>query len=408
MVPDGWEKTKLGVLSRLITSGSRDWARYYSDSGSLFLRMTNLPRDGINLDLSSVKYVSVNQDSADGKRTKLKVNDILISITAELGKIGFVANDLGPAYINQHTALVRIDPDCACPKYIAFALSSYKLNRIINRLNDAGAKAGLNLPTIKAIPLVIPSIMEQTKIAQILSIWDKAIETTEKLIENSKTQKKALMQQLLTGKKRFPRFSKKWLSSKIGEVCLINPRKPKKPTNSRVSFVAMGSVSEDARLRYSEERQYGDVEKGFTSFRNNDVLVAKITPCFENGKGAYVEKLINGIGFGSTEFHVIRAKKGVCSKFIYHLTNSFDFRVRGGANMQGSAGQKRVPTDYLRSYKFNFPEEYKEQKMIADVLDAMDSLMEILSREVRTLTNQKKALMQQLLTGKRRVKLDKR
>jgi len=253
----------------------------------------------------------------------------------------------------------------------------------------------------------LPPFEEQTKIAQILSTWDKAIEATEKLIENSKAQKKALMQQLLTGKKRFPRFSKEWANIKFCDVALINPRKPEKPKEQQVSFVTMDSVSGDAKLLRFDIRQYDVVEKGFTSFRDGDVLVAKITPCFENGKGAYAEKLINGIGFGSTEFHVIRAKQGICSKLIYHITNSFEFRFRGATNMQGSAGQKRVPTDYLKSYKFNWPVEYEEQEKIADVLDTVDSEIEVLSSEVIVLTNQKKALMQQLLTGKRRVKLDK-
>ncbi len=129
------------------------------------------------------------------------------------------------------------------------------------------------------------------------------------------------------------------------------------------------------------ERRYDEVKTGFPTFINGDVLVAKITPCFENGKGAFAENLINGFSFGSTEFHVIRAKQGVNAKLIYQITNSYEFRKRGEANMQGSAGQKRVPTDYLRTYKLSFPETGSEQKKIVDVLDILDSQIEELAKD---------------------------
>ncbi|HAU2012990.1 TPA: restriction endonuclease subunit S, partial [Legionella pneumophila] len=185
MVPKDWDSIPLGKISSVVTSGSRDWARYYSTFGSKFIRMTNLNRNGIDLLLNDLRYVSINSESNDGKRTSLQYGDILISITAELGKIGWVPKDFGEAYINQHTAMVRLDPAKAESKFIAYQLSSHRLNKIINSLNDAGAKAGLNLPTVKSIPVLLPPLPEQKKIAKILSTWDKAITTTEKLLANS-------------------------------------------------------------------------------------------------------------------------------------------------------------------------------------------------------------------------------
>lgn len=161
MAPNGWSKIKLGDLTKVITSGSRDWAKYYADSGSKFIRMTNLNRHGIHLLLDDLKYVSVDSISSDGKRTALQAGDILCSITAELGKIGWIPENFGEAYINQHTALIRIDAKKADSKFIAYQLSSNRINQVINSLNDAGAKAGLNLPTIKAIPIFYPPLIEQ-------------------------------------------------------------------------------------------------------------------------------------------------------------------------------------------------------------------------------------------------------
>lgn len=192
-----------------------------------------------------------------------------------------------------------------------------------------------------------------------------------------------------------------WEQKSLNEVVFINPRKPAKPMDSRVSFIPMDAVSEDARLLRLEERQYECVEKGFTSFKDNDVLVAKITPCFENGKGAIVSGLKNGIGFGSTEFHVLRAKSNICSKFIYYVTITQEFRIRGEMNMQGSAGQKRVTTDYLKALKVLLP-PLPEQKKIAQILSTWDKAITTTEKLLTNSEQQKKALVQQLLTGKKR------
>jgi type I restriction enzyme S subunit len=162
----------LGQITETITSGSRDWAQYYSNNGSKFIRMTNLNRDGIQLKLDDLKFVNINSNSnsTDGNRTSLVHGDILLSITAELGKIGWIPPNFGEAFINQHTALIRIKKAKADSKFTAYLLSTTRLNKQINRMNDAGAKAGLNLPTIKSIKIQLPEQAELTKIANFLPL----------------------------------------------------------------------------------------------------------------------------------------------------------------------------------------------------------------------------------------------
>ena len=162
-------RTTLGKLSCLITSGSRGWADYYSETGALFLRMTNLPKEGIKLLLHDNKYVSLPSISSEGKRTSVRQNDILISITAELGKIGFIESDLGDAYVNHHIALVRISSPKAYPKFVAYYLAETHRSNLWQRLNDSGAKAGLNLQTISKYPVTFPSLKQQIAVAEILS-----------------------------------------------------------------------------------------------------------------------------------------------------------------------------------------------------------------------------------------------
>ncbi|MFA0155928.1 restriction endonuclease subunit S [Vibrio sp. 10N.261.46.A3] len=313
-------------------------------------------------------------------------------------------------YYNVVSASKLVDTD-----YLNSFLKSTAMNYMYERvaLGTLNEKKRVHLSELKKIVVPIPTISEQLKIGQILSTWDKVITITEKLIETSKQQKKALMQQLLTGNKRLvnPKtgkvFEGEWEELHLKDICEVNPKKAKEPENGLVSFVPMDAVSEDAKLLRTDEKPYSEVSKGFTSFKDLDTLIAKITPCFENGKGALVNHLENGIGFGSTEFHVLRAKQGNAPDFVYYLTTTSAFRVRGEMNMQGSAGQKRVTTDYLKLYKVVVPKELNEQKKIASVLTAADKEIEVLEAKLAHFKQEKKALVQQLLTGKRRVNAEK-
>lgn len=197
-----WEQIKISDYSDTVTSGSRDWAQYYSDKGDKFIRMTNLVRDGIYLDLSDLRFVDLPNDSNEGKRTSLQSGDILISITAELGKLGWVHDDLGTAYINQHTALVRMS-EKVDSKFIAYTLSTEKYNNRLNNLNDSGAKAGLNLGTIRSFELTIPQKIEQTKIASFLSVVDEKISQLTQKHELLSQYKQGMMQKLFSQQIRF-------------------------------------------------------------------------------------------------------------------------------------------------------------------------------------------------------------
>lgn len=189
-----------------------------------------------------------------------------------------------------------------------------------------------------------------------------------------------------------------WEYTRLDEVAEINPpRPPINDPNLPVTFLAMEDVSESARIQGGSVRPYAEVAKGYTPFIEDDVLIAKITPCFENGKGAYAENLSNGIGFGSTEFHVLRATDSSSSRFLYYLSTSPEFRERGEANMQGSAGQKRVPTDFLRSYLFPLP-PLAEQRKIAAILGTWDAAIATAEQLIAALQKRKQGLMQRLLT----------
>lgn len=160
-LPSRWTKTALGNLSSLVTSGSRGWAQYYADQGSAFIRVQNVQRGRVQLDLVDVQHVSP-PSGAEGERTRLRHNDILVSITADLGRIGIFEANI-PAYINQHVAMVRlIEPQLA--PFIARYLTSTAGQTDLGLMDRGVTRAGLGLDDIRAVPIPLAPLAEQRRI----------------------------------------------------------------------------------------------------------------------------------------------------------------------------------------------------------------------------------------------------
>jgi type I restriction enzyme, S subunit len=166
-----------------------------------------------------------------------------------------------------------------------------------------------------------------------------------------------------------------WPMVKLTEVAEVNPRCPKDiDENQVVSFVAMASASEEGLLLNEESRVLKDTKKGFTYFERNDVLLAKITPCFENGKALRPNQISNKVGFGSTEFHVLRANVDKLDPtYLFYMLWNDAFRFIGVNAMAGAAGQKRVGTPFLKQLEIPLP-PLAEQKRIAEILDKADAI----------------------------------
>ena len=166
-----------------------------------------------------------------------------------------------------------------------------------------------------------------------------------------------------------------WGLVPLGSVCHINPKKGQDSRLSsgvEVSFVPMPAVTECGEIDATAVKEYDEVKTGFTYFAENDVLFAKITPCMENGKGAVARGLCNGLGFGSTEFHVLRPISGKSNPYwIYTLTAFSQFREDAANNMTGSAGQRRVPAFFLENYRVAVP-PIELQNEFADFVHQVD------------------------------------
>lgn len=153
----------------------------------------------------------------------------------------------------------------------------------------------------------------------------------------------------------------------------------------QVSFLPMEAIGDDGSLRLGETRPIFEVENGYTFFQDGDVTIAKITPCFENGKGAHMQGLANGAGFGTTELIVVRPGERCRAEFLYYLTQASHFRKRGEGFMYGTGGQKRVPDDYVRDFPVAWPSPNEQADIAAYLEDQTRQVDALIADKVQLL-----------------------
>ena len=240
----------------------------------------------------------------------------------------------------------------------------------------------------------LPPVKEQKAIAEKLDKVSRLIEKRKQQLSLLDTLVKSKFVEMfgMIGKDE-----KGWGIISLGDICFFNPKKSENlllKNELEVSFVPMTAVSEKGEIDGTDVKTYEQVQKGFTYFVENDVLFAKITPCMENGKGAVACGLKNGIGFGSTEFHVMRPKNGICNPtWLYTVTSFKEFRQEAARNMTGSAGQRRVPVSFLSNYKISLP-PLDLQNQFANFVKQTEKTKAKIKQSLAALEFLKKSLMQ--------------
>ena len=200
-IPVEWDIASLGLVAESVTSGSRGWAKYYREEGALFIRIGNLTREHINLRLDDLVFVQP-PESAEGLRTAVQAGDLLISVTADLGIIGVIPNGFVEGYVNQHIALARLLPADVSARFVGWFLSSWEGRAQFDRLNESGAKAGLNLPTVRSLLFPRPDVDEQHRIAVAIDACVRIADQHACSLQKLRALKRGLMQDLLTGNRR--------------------------------------------------------------------------------------------------------------------------------------------------------------------------------------------------------------
>jgi type I restriction enzyme, S subunit len=202
-IPQHWEVRRLKSLCRFVTSGSRGWARYYADAGSIFLRIGNISTTSVELRLKRITYVTPPPDS-EGERTRVLPDDLLLSITAQIGAVGVVPKGLGDAFVNQHTALIRLRPGESVPRWVAYGLLSQFGKDQCRLMTNGGTKIGLTLDDVRCLAVLLPPLEEQARLVKGIEgqthEFDATISRLEREIELLREYHTRLVADVVTGK----------------------------------------------------------------------------------------------------------------------------------------------------------------------------------------------------------------
>lgn len=405
MVPNGWEKGTLNDIASTIM-GYAFKSEDFIENGIPLLRMGNLYQNSLDLNRNPVYLPEYFE--GEYERFLVKPGDLVMSMTGTMGKrdYGFTVEiPQGTKYLLLNQRVLKIVPKKSVSGYILNLLRSELILSTLYSFPGGTKQANLSAKQVQELPVLIPPLPEQKKIAQILSTWDSAISVTGKLLINSREQKKALMQQLLTGTKRLldengVRFSGEWKSLRLKELVFEEKVRNKDNRVSRVLSVTNRSCfvlpEEQFSKRVASEdvSAYKIVKKsqfGYNPSRLNVGSFARLDD-YEEGllSPMYVVFSIDSIRLSSDYFH--------------NWMGSNEAKQRIAGSTQGSV-RESVGFDALCHFPFSLP-SIKEQQKIAAVLSAADAEISTLERKLACLKDEKKALMQQLLTGKRRVVVD--
>ncbi len=406
MVPNGWSVLPLSQITKWSSGGTPSKANNAFWGGDVPWISAASMR-GCYYSDSSLKIT----DLAVSEKAKMAdQNSILLLVRGSM-----LWNKI-PVGITTCRVAFNQDVKCISPEQkkldITFLLYWFlsKENFLLGMVTGTGIGAGkLDTNDLQNLDIFLPPLPQQRKIAKILGTWDKAISTTECLIDNSKQQKKALMQQLLTGKKRLLDDSGKPFEGELqrlsmSELATIDKEslRKKTPDSFEFTYISLSDVETGRISRKLEKHVFNSSpSRARRIVRNGDILLATVRP---NLKGfAKAEELHDGM-IASTGFSVLSPKKNVSGSYLYHYLFSCHLTGQINALVVGS-NYPAINSSDVGGLKIYCP-SYSEQQKIASVLNNADGSIKTLEQQLADLKQEKKALMQQLLTGKRRVKVD--
>ncbi|EJJ2788512.1 restriction endonuclease subunit S, partial [Campylobacter coli] len=265
----------------------------------------------------------------------------------------------------------------------------YELNSILENLQKLESKLDFNL---------------------LLSLIEEQISHSEVLVEETQSKERKqdfnafknfskTIQELLQTLSTLPKDGWKRISLKNEQYIELNPSKKeisKLDENMLVSFIEMASVSDKGYIQSKIDRSLNEVRKGYTYFIENDILIAKITPCMENGKCAIAKNLTNNIGFGSTEFHIFRAKTGLDSSFLFYNLNQQNIREKAALAMTGASGHKRVPISFYENLTIPLPPLEIQEKIVQNI-ELVEQQIDFLNLKLELLEKEKEKILQKYL-----------
>jgi len=347
-----WDFIELGEVCE-IYNGYAFKSKEYARSGLRVIRITNVQKGKVIDD--DPKFISANRTD-EFKQWLLKNDDILISLTGNVGRVGLITQELLPAVLNQRVGKLLYKKEKIINRYLFWVLNSDKFE--IDSIKSSSGIAQKNLSTqwLKKYKIPLPPLEIQEQIVAELDNYQKIIDGAKQVVKSYKPTFK---------------IDPEWKTVEIGSVCEFNPKKSEVRNladDLKVSFVPMADLNEHRMLfNIKQIKNKAEVYKGYTYFKENDVLLARVTPCFENGKSGIARNLKNNIGFGSSEYFVYRAKEEILSEWIYYFVSSLNFIESGKNHMTGTGGLQRLTKDYATRYKIPLPTLEVQQQIVAQI-----------------------------------------
>ena len=390
MVPNGWEVKNLEDLEgsdRPVVKagpfGSSLKKEFYTKTGYKIYGQEQVIAD----DAFYGDYYIDEERYRSLRSCAVEPDDILISLVGTIGKVLLVPENAQPGVINPRLLRISLNKTQMSSKFFKYFLESRPTVNLLDRWAQGGTMGVLNAATLKALKVPVPPLPEQQKIAKILSTWDKAISTTERLIDNSTQQKKALMQQLLTGKKQLldesgQPFDKKWERIELGKLLDYKQPTPylvKSTDYSNEYPTPVLTAGKTFILGYTDE-EFGIFSEDLPTIIFDDFTTASKFVDFPfKAKSSAMKMLV--------------AKDGVSIKYIFEVMQALSYAI---------GGHQRHWISIFANIVIGLPCREEQQKITA-VSNNADKEIELLEQQLADLQQEKKALMQQLLTGKKRV-----
>lgn len=410
MVPSGWRVTSLKEATVKIQDGNYG-ASYPKreellPSGVPFLTSKVLGGEG-KINASKYDYISFEKH-VELKKAHITTDDILFTNRgANVGVVAIAGKDLADANIGPQLTLIRANEQTSDKTYLYFFMKSNYFLRQVRGQDSGSAMNFFGIKSTEKFKIILPPLPEQCKIAQILSTWDKAISTTERLIDNSKQQKKALMQQLLTGKKRLLDDSGKPFEGevqdfKLGDISKMNSGGTPKSSveeyyGGEIPWVSIADMTKHGKWISSTGKYL--TKAGIENSSARLYLAGTVLYAMYASIG---ECSISTVELASSQAILgIRPSSILSNIYLYYFLGNLKEKI----TLMGQQGtQSNLNAGMVKDFKISLPSLVEQQK-IAAVLTNADEEIELLEQQLTDLKQEKKALMQQLLTGKRRVKL---
>lgn len=335
-----------------------------------WITLADLPTSDFISEIVSTERTITEAGLNNSNARLLPANTVVVSSRATIGRIGIARTKLAT---NQGFKNIIIkDTSKVLPEYLAYILTT-KRDEMIRMASGATFKE-ISKENFCKIQVPIPPLEIQKKLVA-------EIEGYRQIISGAQAIASSYLPKIVLRTEGY---------KTIDEIAMIKPSKDEVkelPGDTVVSFVPMADINTfDAAFTPKENRKLSEVLSGFTYFKDNDILLAKITPCFENGKAAIARNLTNGIGFGSTEYIVIRANTSlVYPEWIFYHINTPEFIDGGKSFMTGTAGQQRVDINYVKQYRIPVP-PLEEQKKILDQIRYEQSLIEPSKQLIKVFT----------------------